>query len=123
MYKLPTSISFAGHYLTDDVLWGNEGDTYLTLGYERDLPMNFALSATLGYYIYEKKGKFINNPKVGLDPKAQSSAFRHLDLALSHPIGKSGADFNLIYTIGGEDRSGNDQDDMVVLAITYGFDL
>ncbi|WP_455222288.1 TorF family putative porin [Kaarinaea lacus] len=121
--EIPFSVSFSGatlglKYLTNDVWWGNAGDIYWTLGYDFSLPKDFTLSALVGYYTYQKDGDYI--PEV---PEAKSSAFRHLDLSLSHPIGDTGADMSITAIIGGEDRFGNDQANTVVLGVSYGFDV
>jgi hypothetical protein len=42
---------------------------------------------------------------------------------LSHPIGNTGADANLTYIIGGEDRFGIDQKNQMVFSVTYGFGI
>ncbi|MEJ2553899.1 MAG: TorF family putative porin [Gammaproteobacteria bacterium] len=109
-------VTFGLKYLVEDVAWGNGGDIYWTLGYSTALPADFSLSATLGYYTYEGSGKYIASSK-------ESSAFRHLDLALSHPIGKTGADMSVTYTLPGKDRNGTDQKDAIVLGVSYGFDI
>lgn len=103
-------------YLTSDVAWGNGGDIYWTLGYSTPLPKDFSLAATLGYYTYEDSGRYIAS-------SAKSSAFRHLDLSLSHPIGASGANMSITYVKGGEMRDGTDLKDGIVLGITYGFSI
>ncbi len=103
-------------YLTKDVAWGNTGDIYWTVDYSASLPMEFGFGASLGYYTYEESGDFI-------PATANDSAFRHLNLSLSHPVGDTGANMNVTYVIGGEDRQGTDQEDTVVLGLTYGFEV
>lgn len=103
-------------YLTKDVAWGNKGDIYWTLAYGTKLPSDFSFSATLGYYTYKEEGKFISS-------SAEDSAFRHLDLGISHPIGKTGADMMITYTIGGKMRDGSNQTNAVVFGVKYGFDV
>ena len=110
----PFSLGFKT--LLNDVVWGNQGDTYLTAGFSYDLPKGFAFDATLGYYSYEDSGKYIAST-------SEDSAFRHLNLGLSHPIGNTGADMGVTYVIGGKDRNGVDQDDAVFFSLTYGFDV
>ena len=105
-------------YLAEDVVWGNKGDTYWTLDGAIPIGKGFTLGGVLGYYTYETDGEFI--PDV---PEAKSSAFRHFDIVLSHPIGETGADANLSYIIGGEDRFGTDQKNQMVFSVTYGFDI
>ena len=110
------SVSASMLYLTDDVVWGNQGDIYWTLAYEQALPSEFTLAATLGWYTYGDEGDYIPSTE-------EDDAFRHFTLSLSHPLGATGADMNIDYIIGGDDRSGLDQDDMVVLGLSMGFDL
>lgn len=102
--------------LLQDVAWGNQGDTYVTLGFDQPLPMNFTAGATAGYYFYSDNGKYIAS-------SAESSAFRHLNLSLSHPIGNTGADVTLTYIVGGKDRNGTSQDNAMTLGVAYGFDI
>jgi len=114
-------VTFGFKYLTTDVAWGNSGDIYWTLGYSTSLPADFGFSATAGYYTYKKTGKYINTD--GTDPDAKSSAFRHLDVSLTHPIAKTGAVMSLTYTLPGKNRDGVDQKDAMVLGVKYGFDI
>jgi uncharacterized protein (TIGR02001 family) len=113
-------VSFGFKYSTKDVAWANKGDIYWTLGYSTSLPADFSLSATAGYYTYKKDGKYIKDNN---NPDAKSSAFRHLDISLSHPIGKTGADMSVTYTLPGKDRHGVDQKDAIVFGVKYGFDI
>jgi len=113
-------VSFGFKYLTKDVAWGNTGDIYWTLGYSTSLPKDFSLSATAGYYTYKKDGKYIKDNN---NPDAKSSAFRHLDIKLSHPIANTGADMSVTYTLPGKDRHGVDQKDAIVFGVSYGFDI
>lgn len=110
----PVTLGFK--YLAKDVVWGNKGDTYWTLNYKTALPMDFSFGATLGYYTYEESGKYIAD-------SVKDSAFRHLDLNLSHPIGKTGATAGVTYIIGGKDRNDVDQDNDIVFNIGYAFDF
>lgn len=107
-------ISVGAKYLLDDVTWGNEGDTYVTLGYAQDLPRDFTFSALAGYYLYEAQGEFVQGGEHG---------FRHLDLTITHPIADTGAVMRFTYVIGGDDRAGADQGNAVVLGLKYGFGL
>jgi uncharacterized protein (TIGR02001 family) len=109
-------MGFGMNTLLNDVAWGNKGDTYLTLSASHDLPKSFSAKAVAGYYIYKDKGEFITS-------SATKKGFRHLDLSLSHPIAKTGADMTLTYTIGGKDRDGNSQDNAMTLGFAYAFDL
>lgn len=107
-------VTVGAKYLTEDVAWGNAGDTYLTVDYGMELPSEFKFAAQLGYYFYTDSGDFIATT-------AEDSGFRHLNLTLSHPLGKSGANMGITYIVGGEDRQGAEQANAVVLALTTGF--
>lgn len=109
-------VSLGMKYLTNDVVWGNAGDTYWTLSYETELPKGFNLSAVYGYYTYEATGEFDSTT-------GDKNGFRHLDLTLSHPIGKTGADMTITYIVGGKDRNEVKQDNTMVLGMSYGFDI
>jgi len=117
-------VTLGAKYLLNDGAWGNQGDIYWTLSYGTDLPSDFKLGAVVGYYTYEKD----DNDKLcggtsGCGITTESSAFRHVDLTLSHPIGKTGADMSVTYTLGGKDRTGTDQRDIVVFGVKYGFSI
>jgi uncharacterized protein (TIGR02001 family) len=114
-------VTFGLKYSTEDVAWANQGDIYWTLGYSAALPADFGISATAGYYTYKKSGKYIN-PN-GTDTNAKSSEFRHVDISLTHPIGKTGAVMSFTYTLPGKDRDGVKQKDAEVLGVKYGFDI
>jgi uncharacterized protein (TIGR02001 family) len=105
-------------YLVQDGAWGNAGDVYWTLSYDADVPGGFSFNATLGYYTYNED----DPARFGLDTTT-GSAFRHLDVTLSRAIGGTGADMSLTWVVGGQDRTGTDQDDAVVFAVTYDFEL
>lgn len=103
-------------YIIDDVVWANAGDIYLYLGYEADLPSDFSFSATAGFFSYEDSGEFEED--LGT---TEDSGFKHLDLTLSHPLGSTGADMSITYMVGGQDRTGEDVENEVLLGLTFGF--
>lgn len=105
-------------YLLNDGLWGNEGDQYWTLNYTKKLPKNFTLGLSLGHYVYSDD----DNADLSGETKTDGD-FRHFIATLSHPIGKSGADMYVQYINGGKDREAVDQEDTMVLGVTYNFDL
>jgi len=104
------------NYLTKDVVWGNKGDTYVTAGYSVGLPSDFSLSGTLMYYFYKKDGEFITD-----DGTEKASAYRGVNVALSHPLGKTGATMGLSVVGGGVDRWGKFQKYMPVLSLGMTF--
>jgi uncharacterized protein (TIGR02001 family) len=103
------------NYLLQDLGWGNQGDTYINLGYTQALPSDFSLAANLMYYFYTKEGKYINTD--GTNTEALGSGFRGLSATLSHPLGKTGATMGLTLVGGGEDRNGVYQKWMPVLSV------
>ncbi len=113
--SLSTGVFTAGIKLNigNDVSWSNEGDLYYFVSAATKLPKGFKISATAGFYDYD----------TGPLATSNSGGFRHLDVTLSHAIGKTGADFNVTAILGGEDRDGVDQDDAIVFGISYGFDI
>lgn len=106
-------------YLLNDGWWGNSGDIYWTANYSTELPRNFKFGASLGYYTYNDD----DNSEMCVDCTTEDSAFRHLNLTVSHPMGDTGADMYVQYTIAGENRSGDEFDNKVVFGLTYGFGL
>lgn len=118
-------VSFGFKYLLNDGAWGNNGDIYWTLGYSTDLPAGFSLGATLGWYTYDDSANadMCGAGVPGNVCTTEDTAFRHLDVSLSHPIGNTGADMSLTYTHGGKNRASVDQKDAVVFGVKYGFDL
>jgi len=111
-------------YLLKDGAWGNQGDAYWTASYSADLPSNFKFGAVVGYYTYDKSANsMMCGSETGSQCTTESSAFRHVDLTLSHPIAKSGADMSLTYTLAGKNRQGIDMNDTLWFGVKYGFDL
>ena len=124
--------------LLNDVVWGNQGDTYWTLAYAHPLPMNLSFTASLGYYTYQKEGKYlgtvdtltgtacaaneafvVNGCFAGQRPV--SDGFRHLILGLSQPIAATGVTWNAQAIFGGKNRFGVNQSDRLVVGLSYGF--
>jgi uncharacterized protein (TIGR02001 family) len=118
-------VSLQAQYLLNDGWWGNDGDIYWTLNYSADLPSDFSLGASLGWYTYDDSdnSKLCYPAGAGCGATTEDSGFRHLNLTLSHPIAETGADMYVQYTVAGEDRGGNDYDNKVVFGLTYGFDI
>jgi len=132
------AVSLNAQTLLNDVVWGNQGDTYLTLVYTKTLPYKITFTGTLGAYVYQKSGKFLgtedtyshtacaageafvdNGCFAGNTPK--SSEFRHLTLGFGGPFGDSPISWNAQYIIGGKNRFGIDQKDQFLGGLTYNF--
>ena len=105
-------------YLLTDGWWGNAGDIYWKAGYGFALPKDVGLAFDLGYYTYNDD----DNSELG-GATTSTSGFRHLNITLSHAVGSTGAEAYVQYTVAGEDRSGADYDNTMVMGLTYGFDL
>jgi len=103
-------------YLLQDGWWGNAGDVYWKAGWSTSLPQDITLALDYGYYTYDKG----DSSKIG-STTTSSSGFRHLNVTASKPIGKTGADAYVQYTFAGEDRTGTEYEDSMVVGVTYGF--
>lgn len=131
-------VSLNAQTLLNDVVWGNRGDTYWTAGYSHALSYDLTLSGVLGWYTYNKEGKFwgtqdpftdaactanamfvVNGCYVGKRPVGD--AFRHFTLGISQPLGSTGLVWSLQALIGGENRAGVSQKNRLTGAISYTF--
>ncbi len=130
--------TFGAQTLLDDVVWGNRGDTYWTLNYAHALPYSMSLTGSLGFYTYNKQGKFLGTRDTALGlacPAGQSffdnaclvggaptsSGFRHLIVGVSQPIGENGATWSAQGILGGDNRFGVRQKNRFVATVSYGF--
>jgi uncharacterized protein (TIGR02001 family) len=124
--------------LLKDVVWGNKGDTYWTLGASQPVAYDITLSATLGFYTYHKEGRYlgtvdtltgtacaagtsfiVNGCFAGGAPK--SGGWRHLTVGFTQPIGASGVTWGLQGLIGGDNRFGVKQGNRLLASLSYGF--
>jgi len=124
--------------LLKDVVWGNKGDTYWTLGASQPVAYDITLSATLGFYTYHKEGRYlgtvdtltgtacaagtsfiVNGCFAGGAPS--SSGWRHLTVGFTQPIGASGFTWGLQGLIGGDNRFGVKQGNRLLASLSYGF--
>lgn len=111
------SLGLTAQTLTDDVTWGNAGDTYFLASYSYGLPKDFTLNTSLGAYYYSDSGDF-----EGLTLNTtEDFNLRHLTVGLSHPLGDTGASVSMDYIIGGKLRDDTDLKNKVVLGLKYGF--
>ncbi len=106
------------NYMLTDADWSNAGDTYLTASYSFGLPYKLTLSALAGYYIYSDNGDFEEDLTT-----TEGDAFRHLDLTLTAPVGNTGAEMSVTYTVGGKLRDGTDLGNTMILGLSYAFGL
>ncbi len=120
--KLTYSDFYVGvQYLLTDGFWGNSGDTYWKAGYSAKLPQDFGLAFDYGFYTYDKSDNAELGTRLGGRSTTSSSGFRHMNVTLSHPIAKTGANMYVQYTFAGKDRTGAEYNDSMVAGITYSF--
>ncbi|MBS4097833.1 MAG: TorF family putative porin [Sulfuricella sp.] len=124
--------------LLNDTVWGNQRDTYWSLGYTKALPHELTFTATLGWFTYGREGKFlgtqdtlagtacaagtafvVNGCYAGNQPVG--SAFRHVTLGISQPLGKTGLTWSVQGILGGENRFGVHQTNKGVASLSYSF--
>jgi len=112
-------------YMLKEGWWGNKGDIYYYLGAEFALPKDFTFAAKAGFFNYDRddNSKICYPDPAGCGITAKSAGFRHLDMTLSHPIGKTGADMSVTYAVGGDFRDDSKVDNQLLLGLTYNFDF
>jgi uncharacterized protein (TIGR02001 family) len=112
-------------YLLTDGWWGNSGDIYWTVSGGFSLPKDFGVDVKLGYYTYNNSdnSKLSGYADANGDVTKTSSAPRHLDIALKHPIGSTGADMVLTYTLAGKDRTDTKFSNSMVMSAVWGFKI
>lgn len=109
-------LSLTAQTLTDDVAWGNAGDTYFLASYSYALPRDFTLNASVGAYYYSDSGDYES-----ILGTTEDFGFRHLTAGLSHPLGDTGAKVSMDYILGGYDRTDTKQKNKVVFGVKYEF--
>jgi hypothetical protein len=124
--------------MLNDVVWSNKGDTYITVTFTQPLPLNITLTANLGYYIYNKEGRYLGtrDTEFGVECGAGQafiingcfegkapvgSAYRHFIVGLSQPIGKTGLVWTLQGILPGENRFGVRQQTQGIAQLSYMF--
>ncbi|MDH5231631.1 MAG: TorF family putative porin [Gammaproteobacteria bacterium] len=108
-------------YLAKNVIWGNKGDIYFTASYGTEIIKGFNLDLVAGFYTYNDDDA--SNPFMPDSATAITSGFRHLNVSLSHAIGKTGATMSLTGIYGGQTRDDETQGSTVVMGLNYGFDI
>ena len=103
-------------YLLSDGWWGNSGDIYWKAGWSGSVGGDVTLGLDYGYYTYDDS----DNSELG-SATTSTSGFRHLNVTASTPIAKTGAEAYVQYTFAGEDRTGTEYNDSMVVGVTYGF--
>jgi uncharacterized protein (TIGR02001 family) len=129
--------SVTAQTLLKDVVWGNKGDTYWTVGASQPVAYDITLSATLGFYTYHREGRYlgtvdtltgtrcaagtsfiVNGCFAGGAPA--SSGSRHLTVGFTQPLG-AGVTWGLQGLVGGDNRYGVKQGNRQLATLSYGF--
>ncbi|MDH5821162.1 TorF family putative porin [Acinetobacter pseudolwoffii] len=101
----------------DDVLYANQGDTYMTLGYNYPLNDKWNIDLTGGFSYFNNEGEYEGD--LFLNTK-KDFVFRHITAKLNRKLNES-TNAWMQYIVGGENRSGIDQKNMVVAGVKYNF--
>lgn len=132
------SLALNTQTLLQDTTWGNTGDTYVTLNYTQPLPWDITLNASLGWYFYEKEGKYLGTHDAFTGSSCPSGTafnvsgcfagsepidndFRHMIVGITQPIGNTGLTWGVQGILGGKNRFGISQANKAVASISYGF--
>jgi uncharacterized protein (TIGR02001 family) len=129
-------VSLTAQTLLSDTVWGNKGDTYWSAVYSQPLPYDISFSANLGFYTYKKEGKYlgtsdtlagtacasgeafvVNGCFAGNAPTG--SAFRHLILGVTQPIGSTPLTWGAQAIVAGKNRFGVSQSNKLLLTLSY----
>jgi len=102
----------------NDVVYANQGDTYMTLGYSYPFKDKWSVDLITGMSYFQDNGKyegdiFLNTQK--------GFAFRYFATKLNRKIVNDNTNVWVQYIMGGENRAGVDQKNMVVAGIKYSF--
>lgn len=101
----------------DDVLYANQGDTYMTVGYNYTLNNKWNADLTGGFSYFNDDGKYEGD--LFLNTK-KDFVFRHVTAKLNRKLNDN-TNAWMQYIVGGKNRSGIDQKNMVVAGIKYSF--
>lgn len=110
--------TLAVHYFSDDVSWGNKGDLYTSLSASHTFG-KVTVGAVAGFNLWSDDDA--GNPYAGW-VTTEDSTFRHADLSVSMPINDQ-TTMSVVYVVGGEDRTGTEIDNKMVLGFKYSFDI
>ncbi len=112
----PGNFYVGAQYLLQDGWWGNSGDIYWKAGWATTFGSDIGFALDYGYYTYDDS----DSSKLG-STTTSTSGFRHFNVTASKPLGKSGAEAYVQYTFAGEDRTGLEYNDSMVVGVTYSF--
>ncbi|TCM71138.1 uncharacterized protein Gcw-chp [Acinetobacter calcoaceticus] len=112
---LGNSASLSVQSYVNNTVFMNRGDTYVELGYEHPLPQGFKANLSTAVSWYQDSGKY--NVKT-----TEDFVLRHATVQLSHDLfNNPKATGWLKYVVGGENREGISQKNMVVAGMRYAF--
>ncbi|OTG84208.1 hypothetical protein B9T31_13735 [Acinetobacter sp. ANC 4558] len=101
----------------NDVYYNNKWDTYMTVGYDYPFNDKWNIDFTAGFSYFQDKGKYEGD--LFLNTK-KDFAFRHLTTKINRKLFEN-TNAWIQYIVGGENRAGIDQKNMVVAGIKYSF--
>ncbi|AOA59684.1 TorF family putative porin [Acinetobacter larvae] len=116
------AVSLSVQSYLNDTIYMNQGDTYVELGYEHPLPKGFTANLSSGFSWFQDNGKYEGGKNGGLINTTEDFVFRHATVQLTHDLfNNPQATGWLKYIVGGENRSGENQKNMVVAGVRYAF--
>lgn len=103
----------------NDTVYMNQWDSYFSLDYSHPLPQGFQLDLSTGVSYYQDNGKFEGGTFLNTE---KDWVFRHASAQVSHSLfNNDKARGWLKYVVGGENRAGVDQKNMLVAGMRYHF--
>ncbi len=103
----------------NDTVYMNQWDSYLSLDYSHPLPQDFHLDLSSGISYYQDEGKFEGDLILNTQ---KDWVFRHASVQISHALFQQDNVRGWIkYVMGGENRAGVDQKNMLVAGMRYYF--
>lgn len=120
--SLGNSVSISLQSYLNDTIYMNQGDTYMELGYEHPLPQGFKANLSSGFSWFQDSGKYEGGKNGGVINTTEDFVLRHATIQVSHDLFNDPKATGWVkYVIGGENRSGENQKNMVVAGLRYAF--
>ncbi|OEY92914.1 hypothetical protein BJD20_06110 [Acinetobacter proteolyticus] len=102
-----------------DVYFMNAGDTYMKIIYNTYFEPDIYFNIYTGFSYFNKNGKYVKNTE-GMKITDQSFVYRHTTFELAHPLNQKITGW-MQYIVGGKNRDGVEQRNMMVAGISYLF--
>lgn len=103
----------------NDTVYMNQWDSYFSLEYSHPLVQGFNLDLSTGVSYYQDNGKFEGGTFLNTQ---KDWVFRHASAQVSHSLFNNDQARGWVkYVVGGENRTGIDQKNMVVAGMRYSF--